>query len=119
MKESKLKSGAVLAMQLSSLEECNAQLDAVLGELVGVKIEGFRMPEGGADFDVREIFSQDIWALKDALFKVMKSKAVPEALWPCLGRATYNGRKVTPALFEDETARGDFLAVVLEDADVR
>src|ERR1700690_4631156 len=117
MKEKTLQSGATLAMQLSSLEECNNLLDAVLGELVGVKIEGIKIPEPGESFDFRSLMGTDIWAFKDGFFKIVKSKAIRSALWPCMINCTYAPPGGPPlritqgvgGTFESEKTRGDYI----------
>ena len=42
------------------------------------------------------------------------SEAVGAALWPCMNRATYNGLRISPELFENDEARSDFLIVAKE-----
>lgn len=57
-------------------------------------------------------FNEDTVA-KMAL-RLISSDEIEEALWPCMGRVTYNSLKVTPALFEDSKIREDFLEVAKE-----
>ena len=122
MKEIKLKSGATLGLQLSSLEEGTTLLDAILNELVGLKIEGFATPAEGEQFDLKNLFGKDLWALKDVLFKVIASKSVKEAVWVCMGQCTYAppGRPAerivrgAQGTFESEKTRADFFPVAGE-----
>lgn len=57
---------------------------------------------------------EDVGQLLSAFLKVDSSKAVDDALWPCLARCTRNGHKITEALMDDDTtARKDYYDIVV------
>lgn len=114
MKEIKLKSGATLGLQLAAFEDGMALLDAILREMIGVKME-----LEGETLDLRELAGKNLWQLKDALFKVIASKDVKAALWTCLSSCTYAlpgkpGERIDRTTFESEKTRGDFFPVAGE-----
>ena len=45
---------------------------------------------------------------------LLSSEQIEAALWPCMGRASYNGLKINPGLFENAEIRCDFLEVMKE-----
>ena len=56
---------------------------------------------------------KDVGQLISAFLRVDGSKAVDDALWPCLARCTRNGDKITEQLFDDDkTARRDYYDIV-------
>ena len=116
MTEKKLKSGAVVALQLAAFEDSMALLDSILREMVGVPVEGF---------DLKDLVGKDLTQLKDVLFKVISSKPVKEALWACMTSCTYQGprdqvgiriSKGPNGTFDSEQTRGDFFPVAGEVA---
>ena len=116
MKEIKLKSGAVLAMQLASFEDGMALLDAILKETIGVPIGD---PEEG--FDLQNALGKDLSQIKDVLFKVISSKMVKDALWVCVSSCTYAspdkptvGIRIDKTTFQSEETRADFFPVAGE-----
>lgn len=54
----------------------------------------------------------DISTLVRAFLAVDGSDAVDTALWPCLGRCTRNGDKITEKTFDDPDARKDYYEIV-------
>lgn len=116
MTEKQLDSGALLGLQIGSLDQGTDLLDEILSELVGVSL-------GSAGIeDLSKLFGSDITALKDAVFKVVGSKKIRAKLWPLLGQCTYRGPKEDAALritnetFQSEENRGDFYIVCGEVA---
>lgn len=75
-------------------------------------------PEGHRLFKAatKEIESLDLE--KDTVQKVscriLTSQEVEDALIPCMGRATYDGKKVNSDLFENAKIREDYLEVAKE-----
>lgn len=76
--------------------------------------------KGVADADIKKVLNNlnrlseadiDIGAFLKGFIGVCASEKVLAALWPCLGRCTYNKSRITPDTFEDVSARGDFYAV--------
>jgi hypothetical protein len=112
--EKTLDSGAKLEVQLAPFEEAEALLEVVMEELGDIKIE-----LGLKGKDLKEIFEMEITddalnTIKNVVAKVISSKKIKAALWPCMGRALYNDIKIGKETFESETARGDYLVVVKE-----
>jgi hypothetical protein len=52
--------------------------------------------------------------IKNAALGIVTSDEVESVLWECMGRATYNNRKVNWEIFEDEKIREDYLSVAKE-----
>lgn len=92
--EIKLDSGAILNITMASFTDGNRLFKAVTKELEGL--------------DLKEDTVQKM------AFKLMSSNEVEKALWICMERATYNQVKLTSNVFEDATARGDYLNVAKE-----
>ena len=89
-----LPSGAELEVTLASFAEGHRLFKVVTKELETID------------------FKED--TVQKMAFRLIASEAVEQALWPCMGRATYNQMKVNADLFEDAGIRGDFLAVAKE-----
>ncbi len=89
-----LDSSAELEVTLSSFAEGHRLFKVVTKELEGVD------------------FQED--TVQKLAFRLISSEEVEKALWPCMGRATYNKLKVNPDLFEDPSVREDFLIVAKE-----
>lgn len=110
----KLDSGADLEVTMASFAESNLLRKAVMREVETVKVsfEG----EGKALKDLFQMEMNDaaINTIKNMLMRLAASDSIEDALWPCLGRATYNRKKIDRDTFEDEAARGDYLVVAKE-----
>jgi len=89
-----LESGAELTISLASFAEGHRLFKAVTRELQNINLN---------EDTVQKLSMQ-----------LISSEAIEQALWPCMGRATYNGLKVTPELFENAETRCDFLEVMKE-----
>ena len=96
MKEEKkvLESGAELFIQMGSWEESHQLYKAVMAVVSTTSIK-----------------NDEVLSL---IAKICISPEIEAALWKCLGRATYNGAKITKATFEDEKAREDYLVIAKE-----
>lgn len=97
-----LESGAVLDMTMAPFVEGHRLFKAVAKELKAVHIQANGQAEGALN------------AIKDIVASLVSSDEVESALWACMGRAAWNGRKAEPGLFEDEKAREDFLIIQKE-----
>ena len=102
MKEIKLESGAEFRVSLAPFSEAKDLYQAILKCMTGMKIN-----------DQDEI---DVNFFKDIFCILLSSKEVEEKIWQCLGRAVYNGNKITTQTFEDEKARGDYIPICYEVA---
>lgn len=66
---------------------------------------------------VMGVVSKTVFSSEEAISFIAKisiSEEVETALWPCMGRATYNGRKINKELFEEDDVRGDYLIIAKE-----
>jgi len=119
MLDKKLKSGAVLGLQIAEFDDSTALLDEILLASIGVPIAGFTIDE---NFNPSDIFKQDIGSLKDVIFKVISSKKVKEALWKCMASCTYApagtdvGERINRGTFQSLEARADYFPVAGEVA---
>jgi len=104
-----LKSGRVLAIGLAPFSVANKLLKTIARELASVS---FDMDLGNVD--LASIKPRDINTLKNAAFQLLQSDAVEAALSECMKRCTYEEQKITPATFETEDARADYLPVAWE-----
>lgn len=119
MLDHKLKSGAVLGLQLADFEDSTTLLDEILLASIGVPLTGFSLDES---FKPADLFQKDIGALKDLIFKVISSKRVKEALWKCMASCTYQpvgesaGSAINRSTFQSAEARADYFPVAGEVA---
>lgn len=97
-----LPSGTILEVTLAPFTDGRALYQAMLEEAKGLRLDP------GAEVDV------NLW--KDLFCMALASKKVEEALWACMGRATYGKLKITLDTFEPEVARGDYLDVMMHVA---
>lgn len=104
-----LPSGAALEASLAPFADGHRLLKVVSKELESVKFSLDAKVSKLAELD-----GEGLNTIKSAILRLLGSDAVEQALWPCFARATWNKQKITPALFEDETPRGDFLAAAKE-----
>ena len=110
-----LPSGANLTVQYASFPESEALRKAVMKELVGIKVSiGAKNITSLKDIFDLDVNDQTINTFKDIFATLLSSEIIEAALWPCAGRAIYNKQKVTPELFENVKARGDYLLVMKE-----
>lgn len=118
LNEKRLASGAVLGLQIADFDAAMALHDAIMQELIGVKIEGLDLEK----FDPRELFKKDISAFKDLILRVVSSRVVRDALFRCAASCTYQGPRdaapqpLTRNTFQPQGARADFYPVAGEVA---
>jgi len=97
-----LGSGAKLHVTVADFQDAKALTKAIIKSTAGVKL---------AD----DIMSMDVTVLKDVLVNAATSDEVDRLLMRCMERATYDGTKITPALFDDtkigEALRGDYVSI--------
>lgn len=102
-----LKSGASLAVTMAPFSAGNRLMKTVARELAGVDF----------NLDLRsfeQLSSQDANVLKNVVFQIIQSDAVEAALADCMKKCLYNEQRITPATFEPEDARPDYLPVAWE-----
>lgn len=105
MKEVTLKSGRKLRLQAADFRKSKDLFDAISKEIKG------------NEFDPKAEF--DINFIKNILLGMVSSPQVEATLWPCFTGCLYKGdTKVTPDLFEDMSAREDFLEICFEVAKI-
>ena len=98
MNEVVLETGRKIRISLASFEVGKNLYQVITEELTRLKIN----------------FNDDIDVnfFKDVLCVFLSSKKIEEALWKCAEKCLYENTKITPAVFEDETAREDFFEVM-------
>lgn len=95
----KLSSGAELDMTMSSFDDGEILLQAVLKEIDAIQITEK---------------TDHIAIFKSIFARTILSKEIKSALKPCLERVTYNKVRLTNDIFEDEKVRCDYLPVLKE-----
>lgn len=108
-----LDSGAVLEVTLAPFAVGHRLLKAVMSEIEQIKISI------GDVKDISTIFSSEmndsvINTIKNLITRVLSSDVIEEALWVCMERATYDGKKITRDTFEDMNVRADYFIVAKE-----
>lgn len=66
--------------------------------------------KSGVSFEEQEIDAAEFIKLAAG---VIADRSVRDALFKCLGKCTHNGQRITPATFNDITARQDFLEIAM------
>jgi hypothetical protein len=97
-----LPSGAELTIQLAPFTDAKALYQAFLEDIKALKWDA------GTEMDTNFI--------KDILCVGLASKKFETCLWKCMERALYGGSKISPATFEAEEARQDYVSVCFEVA---
>jgi hypothetical protein len=72
-------------------------------------------------FNLLQVVSQEFSALdlskgtvEGLSMQLMASRTLSDAMWPCLGQATYKGERINKTMFESMEARKDFIEIVKE-----
>src|SRR5574343_282136 len=94
MKAFNLPSGAVLHVSEAPFEDAKNLYQIVLKELKTVDIT---------------VEADMVKVSKEVMCSLLSSKRIEKAVWKCMERSTYNKRKMTPDIFEDSKARGDYI----------
>ncbi len=119
--EDVLPSGAKLVITTAPFADASALLDAILKELRGMRFGG------NADIDPANpggVFKDpsSFMAGVDRLLTVATSDEVKTALFKCCERCSYEGMKVTRALFDDpkygDQAREDYFTLAAKVVEV-
>ena len=97
-----LPSGAKLNITYAPFKDARALHQSLLLAVKGIPLS-------------EKIFETDITSFKDAAIMVASSPEVERNVWECAKRATYNGIRVQPELFDDaamgQQAREDFYQI--------
>lgn len=102
-----LPSGTRLEIQVAPFSVGTKLYKTIANELKTVSI--------GANLDLAQLGQMDVNDLKGALFQLLGSDALEQAVFDCFKYTVYNGEKgVTRATFEAEDARGDYLPAAWE-----
>lgn len=80
-----------------------------LDSLLSLKGKGLK------DMDTGDM---NISSLLSAVFAIIGSEELDDALIDCLARCTYKGQKITLETFEDGTAREDYYEVLVKCAEI-
>ena len=108
-----LPSGAILEVTMSEFTVGEALFSAVVKELEQTKINLGDISSVESLKDV-EITSEMIDTFKNLISRMISSPSIKTLIWKCLERATRNDIKITPDIFEDVEARGDYLTIFRE-----
>lgn len=106
-----LKSGNTLEIQEASFQDAWALTQAIANELTkglpGLKLD---------TLDSAEILQKemDVGKILSLVFQLVASKPVFELLWDCFKPCLYNGEKIEKGIFDNPSARSDFLPCVVE-----
>lgn len=105
MKEFTASSGAKVKVGIASWDDVMTLKSAALREMAraGMNMKGLTLSK-----------DMDITSLVSAFLMVASSPEVYAALWPCLERSLYNGKKITKGIFEDTAARQDYYEILKE-----
>lgn len=109
-----LDSGATLEVTMCPFQEGNKLLKAVMKEAESVKVVLGIKGKTLKDIADLELTDDVLDTVKNIVARLLSSDEIEAALWVCLGRATYNNKKITPETFEDEEARSDYFVVMKE-----
>lgn len=107
-----LKSGAELEATLCSFDVAEELLQAVTQEMAGIN-----MSFSGIDMnDIMnsELSGSSINTIKNMVSAVIVSPKIQACVWKCLARATRDNVKITREMFEDVSARSDYLEIMKE-----
>lgn len=102
-----LKSGAELQIQLGSFASGTRLLQTVARTLASVEID-FDMS------DLKDIGAKDINSLKNVFLALLASEAVERDALECAKKCLYNKERIVTGTFEPETARADYIPVMVE-----
>lgn len=114
-----LSSGAEIELGMGTFSESLTLMKAVAKELENVPLQ-FGTESKGLSFSAifaKGFGEETINTLKNVLVRLLYSPNVEAALWPCLGRCTYNKVRIvkdSQDLEKMETFRGDYLVVAKE-----
>lgn len=111
-----LPSGAVLGLQHAPFALACSLRRAVAAELARAQID-LRLDATNLT-DLKKFMAQevDFNAIKNILCQLLSSESLERSLMDCAKSCTLNEVKITPALFEDPTLRGDYFPVLWEVA---
>lgn len=102
-----LPSGATLEMQIASFKDSSKLMRTVADELTKVQLEL-------KSVDLKDLAGQDVNSLKNAVFGLLASAALEQAIFDCTKGCTIDGVKVTRDSFESQETRGDYMLVAWE-----
>ena len=110
--EKVLDSGAVLNLSICSFAEGNRLMKAVAKEIKNTQIS-LGVGEK-TDFMKLKVGDDALNTIKNLITGLLASDEIEAALWPCIGRGTYNGIHITKDMFEDEKVRADYIPILKE-----
>ena len=102
-----LKSGAILILGTPSFAHGMKLFKVIVNELKLVDLDL-------STLDLRAFAGKDINSLKNAIFPLLGSDALENAIFDCAMKSTYNSMKITRDTFTPDEARADYLPVAWE-----
>lgn len=112
--EKTLPGGARLECDMAPFQVGHRLMKSVMREIGKINVSLGIKDRTLKDIMDVELTDGAINTIKDVVTALIASEEVEAVLWECMGRATYNGRKMSPETFEDAAARADYLPVVKE-----
>lgn len=108
-----LESGHELLLQMPPFAVSMKLLRTVVNELKSADLGDIKL---NGQLDMAKVMQMDlpINALKNAVFQLVGSTAVEQALGDCMKGCQYQGEKITKDSFEGPDARQDYLPVAWE-----
>lgn len=106
-------------IELASMREALHLKRVVFKELskAGIDLDGLLSLKGQnlKDLDTNDM---NLNSLVSAVFSIIGSEELDNALIECLSRSRYNREKITLETFEDEKAREDYYEVLMKCAEI-
>lgn len=110
-----LKSGATLDITRSPFVVGHKLFKTVLKELKEVNLKlGLREGQNLSNLFELELTDDALNTVKDGILTLLSSQEIEDALWECMLRVTYNDKKITRNLFDDEAICEDYLEIAKE-----
>lgn len=104
MRKYQLASGKILEFNLAGIEQAIELFRAVLNEC---KNAGLNL-NFSSDTQIADVIGQN----KEAVLNIFSSQNVLEAVQGCCDKVLYDKKRFSLSLFEEETARADFIGVM-------
>lgn len=104
-----LPSGALLEAKPASFRDSNTLLKVIARELAAVR---FDLDVG--EINLSKLTARDLESIKSAIFQLVQSEAVEQAVWACAKKSLYNHQTIIPSMFDAESARQDYFLVAWE-----
>lgn len=113
METIELPSGHKLGLAVAPFKSASKLRRVLAAELLSVNLD-VDVSKLSLEMDVSKLDARGLNTLKNLFCKLLSSEAVENVVFECAARCTLEGKKIDPALFDDETLRADFVPVAQE-----